>query len=56
MELELFGESDYQTQSTRLDFVRQKDKTNPLSIESERTPPSMNVKQFENKNISVNLE
>ena len=36
----------------KFDFVWQKDKTHPVSIESERSPSGMYLKQFEN-NISV---
>ena len=47
------------TQSPRLvrsDFVRQKDKMQPVLIESERYPSRMYVKKFEKKKISINLE
>ena len=30
--------------------------THPVSIESERSPSGMHLKQFENKNISINRE
>ena len=38
------------------DFVRHKDKRHPVSNESEISPSTMYVKQFETKNISVNPE
>ena len=37
-------------------IVWQKDKTHPVSIESERSPSGMCLKQFDNKNLSINLE
>ena len=38
------------------DFVLKRDKMHPISIESERSPSSMYLKHFDNKNLLINLE
>ena len=40
----------------KIDFVWQNDKTHPVSIESEISPSSMYLLQFEDKDIPINPE
>ena len=66
IELELFGEFDYQTQSNQSNSIdaissilfgrKTKRIQCQLNYISERSPSSMYLKQFENKNISINPE
>ena len=55
MELEVSGEFDYRTQ-LKFDFVWHKDKRHPVSIESERSPSSMYLNQFDKTKFSINPE
>ena len=63
IKLELFGEFNnyFRTQLNQpissILFGRKTNKTHPVSIESEKSPSSMHVKQFEKyTNISINPE
>ena len=55
MELELSVEFDNRTQ-LNFDFIWQKDKRHPVSTESERSPSSMYLNQFDKTKFSINPE